>query len=105
MPFAETLRTLRHARNLTQAQLAELAGVTPLQIRRYEAGEAQPMLPAIHGLAVALQCSADALVFGTEADAASDTPLSCQIAAIAALPIDAQQKIQETLSALIAWYR
>lgn len=47
---------------MTQAQLAELVGVTPLQIRRYEAGDAQPMLQAIHGLAMALQCSADALV-------------------------------------------
>lgn len=62
MSFAETLRTLRHVRDMTQAQLAELVGVTPLQICRYEAGDAQPMLQAIHGLAMALQCSADALV-------------------------------------------
>ncbi|EDQ2188572.1 hypothetical protein RNH23_004794 [Salmonella enterica] len=79
--------------------------MTPLQIRRYEAGDAQPMLQAIHGLAMALQCSADALVFGTEEDAVSDTPLSCQMAAIAALPADTKEKIQETLSALIEWYR
>jgi len=63
MSFAKRLATLRKERDLTQRQLAEMAGVHVAQIRRYEAGGAQPTLTVIRNIAIGLHISADALAF------------------------------------------
>lgn len=62
----EGLATTRHERGLTQAQLAEAVELHVAQIRRYEAGSAQPTLDRIRRLARALAASADLLVFDTD---------------------------------------
>lgn len=66
MDFPERLAALRHERDLTQAQLAEAVELHVAQIRRYEAGSAQPTLDVIRRLARALAVSADLLVFDTD---------------------------------------
>ena len=104
MPFADHLRTLRHERGLTQQQLADAANLQPLQIRRYESGHAQPLLPAIHNLAIALQCSADKLIFG-DTRGPQKSSLRFQMEAIEALPKKAQASIGETIEALVVWYQ
>jgi transcriptional regulator with XRE-family HTH domain len=63
MDFPERLAALRHERDLTQAQLADAVELHVAQIRRYEAGTAQPTLDVIRRLARALTISADLLVF------------------------------------------
>ncbi len=63
MPFAEHLSTLRKARNLSQKALAEMVKVHATQIQRYETGHIQPNLAALKRLAVALNVSADTLIF------------------------------------------
>src|SRR6185437_16136830 len=57
MDFSEVLRSRRAALGLSQAQLAQRAGVSPRQLARYEAGEQQPVLSAAVTLADALQIS------------------------------------------------
>ncbi len=55
--FAERLRFFRKKAGLTQAQLAERAGMTSSVIARYEAGKSMPRAKAIERLAVALEIS------------------------------------------------
>src|SRR5436309_493618 len=66
MDFPERLATLRKDKGLTQQALAERAGIHVSQLRRYEAGGAQPTLDVLRRLAVALSVSADRIVFDTD---------------------------------------
>lgn len=63
MHFPVRLIQLRKALNLTQQELAETAQLHVNQIRRYEAGTAQPTLEALIRLAKALHVRLDDLVF------------------------------------------
>jgi len=63
MSFSARVIALRKQRNLTQQGLADLSGIHVQQIKRYEAGSAQPTAEALKKLAVALHVSADTLLF------------------------------------------
>jgi len=75
MDFADRLATLRRDHGLTQAALAERAGLNVSQLHRYEAGTSEPTLGALHRLAVALSVSTDALVFGDTGRGPTDDKL------------------------------
>ncbi len=66
MSFAKRLADLRKGHDLTQRQMASLAGVHVSQIRRYEAGGAQPTLTVIRNIAVGLHITTDELAFDDE---------------------------------------
>jgi transcriptional regulator with XRE-family HTH domain len=55
--MAEVLRRRRIELGMSQAELAEAAGVDKRQIRRYEAGEQQPVLSVAVAIAEALRIS------------------------------------------------
>lgn len=55
--MSEVLRRRRTELGLSQADLAAAAGVDQRQIRRYEAGEQQPLLPVAVAIANALKIS------------------------------------------------
>ena len=57
MDFSDVIRSRRLSLGLSQAQLAQRAGVSPRQLARYEAGEQQPVLSAAVDLANALGIS------------------------------------------------
>ncbi|MEV7228945.1 helix-turn-helix transcriptional regulator [Polymorphospora sp. NPDC051019] len=57
MEMSEVLRRRRAELGLSQADLAEAAGVDKRQIRRYEAGEQQPLLSVAVAIANALKIS------------------------------------------------
>jgi len=63
MPFADQLSTLRKAHNLSQKALAEMVKVHVTQIQRYETAQIQPNLAVLKRLAIALNVSADTLIF------------------------------------------
>jgi transcriptional regulator with XRE-family HTH domain len=63
MHFPARLIQLRKAIGFTQQTLSETAELHVNQIRRYEAGTAQPTLEALIRLAKALHVSLDTLVF------------------------------------------
>ncbi len=67
MDFPARLIQLRHEKALTQQALADAVGIHVNQIRRYEAGQAQPNLEALIKLAKVLHVSLDSLVFGEHA--------------------------------------
>ncbi|HEY7607205.1 MAG TPA: helix-turn-helix transcriptional regulator, partial [Actinomycetes bacterium] len=57
MELGEVIRRRRAELGLSQADLAKAAGVDTRQIRRYEAGEQQPVLKVAAALADALKIS------------------------------------------------
>jgi transcriptional regulator with XRE-family HTH domain len=71
--FHERLRTLRTARKLTQARVAELLGVSPRVYTRWENGDATPMFATVVKIADILDVSLDELAGRkeTEEDSAS----------------------------------
>jgi transcriptional regulator with XRE-family HTH domain len=62
-PLPRRLTQPRKARGLSQQRFADLAGLHVNQIKRYEAGTAQPTLDALVNLAQALHVSLDNMVF------------------------------------------
>ena len=63
MSIAAHLITLRKERNLTQLEMADKVSLHVNQIRRYEAGNAQPSLEALKKIALAMNITIDSLVF------------------------------------------
>jgi transcriptional regulator with XRE-family HTH domain len=55
MALPERLRQLRRQRGMTQAQLADAAGVTRLYVLRIEAGAQDPTSKVVEALARALK--------------------------------------------------
>lgn len=58
MNIGEKIRKLRIEKNLTQKQLAEMAGIAEITVRQYESGKRMPKLIPLLGIADALQVSA-----------------------------------------------
>lgn len=61
--FGKRLAGMRKKRGLTQQQLCELVGVHVSHISNYENDRSQPTLETIRRLALALDVTADELVF------------------------------------------
>ena len=83
-----------------QATLADQAGLTVLQIRRYEDGTSQPTLDAIRRLAIALGVSANMLVFDEEERSPSDA-LRYQFETVSRMSEHEQQMVRELREAVI----
>lgn len=56
------IKVMRKQKNMTQADLAELLGVTPAAISRYESGERIPDIVTAAKIANALGCKIDDLI-------------------------------------------
>lgn len=65
------LKALRDAKGLSQAELAELVGVSSRQVSRWETGESDPLASLIPKICRALGCSLDQLWGVSDADAAA----------------------------------
>ncbi|MBK7146986.1 MAG: helix-turn-helix transcriptional regulator [Xanthomonadales bacterium] len=100
MAYPERLAALRKARSMTQQSLAEKTGIHVVQIRRYEAGVSQPTLDAIRKLALALNVSADALVFD-EKERDPVKKLKLHFEAVAQLPPEQQETIIELIDGML----
>jgi len=57
------LKQLRQKRFLTQEELAEMAGLTPLSISRWENGKRKPRFKSIRRLAKALKVDPEDIEF------------------------------------------
>jgi transcriptional regulator with XRE-family HTH domain len=66
MEFVKRLIALRKQRGLTQQALADVIEIHVNQIKRYEAGTAQPTLETLVRLAKELNTTLDDLVFGED---------------------------------------
>ncbi|MGY2287923.1 helix-turn-helix domain-containing protein [Pseudomonas gingeri] len=63
MSFTERFLRLRKQHSLTQQQMADTVGIHITQVKRYESGEAQPLLEVLKKVAVAFNVSTDWLMF------------------------------------------
>ena len=102
--FRTRLVQLRKAQNLTQQALADAVGIHVGQIRRWEAGETQPQLDALVGLARALHVSLDELVFDESERGPSDD-LALQFEAISHMPEEERHIIKALLDGMIVKYQ
>ncbi len=100
MDFAERLIAARKERALTQQALADRVGIHVTQIRRYEAGTAQPNLEALRNLATALNVSLDELVFG-DTERGPDEALALAFEATRHLDPAEQATVKEVIEALL----
>ena len=63
MSFSRRLAKIRKDKNMTQQKMADLIGIHVSQIKRYESGDTQPSLEVLRKIALALNISADMLLF------------------------------------------
>jgi len=95
MAFSERLATIRKERGFTQKGLAKAAGLSQIQVHRYENGSARPTLGAIKRLAVTLSVTADKLIFDEDERGPSDD-LRLQFEAVSSMN-DEEKKIITSL--------
>lgn len=105
MSIAANLVRLRKTQVLTQLELAELAGLHVNQVRRYEAGSAQPSLDGLKKIALALHISLDELVFDPSERGPRGDRLTLLFEAVTHLPADEQRVVQAVLDGLIVKHR
>lgn len=66
MSFSRRLARIRKDKHLTQQAMADVIGIHVSQIKRYESGDTQPSLDVLRKIALALNISADMLLFDEE---------------------------------------
>ena len=104
MGFPERLTATRKERGFTQKGLAEAAGLSHIQVHRYENGNAQPTLEAIKRLAVALAVTTDSLVFDEDERGPSDD-LRLQFEALSSFEPEDKDVARVVIESLILRYQ
>lgn len=104
MQFPARLIQFRKANNLTQQAMADAAQLHVNQIKRYEAGTAQPTLDALVRLAKALHVSLDTLVFDETERGPSDD-LRLQFEAVSHMPEEERHIVKALLEGMILKYQ
>ena len=100
MRFPSRLIQLRKAAGFTQQNMSAAAEWHVNQIRRYEAGTAQPTLDALIRLAKALHVSLDSLVF-EEGERGPDEDLRLRFEALAQLDGNERMVVKELLDGML----
>lgn len=100
MHFPARLIQLRKALGLTQQGLASEAELHVNQIRRYEAGTAQPTLEALIRLGKVLHVRLDDLVFG-EGERGPTNDMALLFEAINEFTEDEKQTVRTVLSGMV----
>ena len=102
--FQTRLIQFRKSQSLTQQALATGIGMHVNQIKRYEAGTAQPNLDALVRIARVLHVSLDALVFD-EAERGPSKDLALQFEAVSHMPDEERHIIKALLDGMIVKYQ
>lgn len=102
--FSTRLIQFRKAQSFTQQGLADAAQIHVNQIKRYEAGTAQPTLEALVRLAKALHLSLDTLVFDESERGPSDD-MALQFEAVSNMPDEERRIIKALLDGMIIKYQ
>lgn len=100
MSFSKRLAAIRKARGLTQQQMSEVIGIHLSQVKRYESGDTQPSLDVLRKIALALNISADLLLFEENERGPSDD-LRMQFEALSQFSPDEKKVAKELLDSLI----
>lgn len=70
--FGDNLKKARTKKGISQSQLAELMGIHPAHISRYERNQTVPSIDVVKKFADLLEVSTDMLVYGGEDEKAKD---------------------------------
>ncbi|PRC90591.1 helix-turn-helix domain-containing protein [Solimicrobium silvestre] len=97
MSFPERLSSLRKQLNFTQQQMADKIGMHVSQLKRYESGASQPTIDVFRRIALALNVSADMLLFEPD-ERGPDERLKLQFEAVSKLD-DKEREAVETMIA------
>lgn len=97
MSFPERLAALRKEHGFTQQQMADKIGMHVSQLKRYESGASQPTIEVFRRIALALNVSADMLLFETD-ERGPDERLKLQFEAVSKL----DEKEREAVETMIA---
>jgi transcriptional regulator with XRE-family HTH domain len=100
MNFPAQLVELRKQQGLSQQRLADAVELHVNQVRRYEAGTAQPTLDALVKLAKALHVSLDTLVFD-ETERGPTDEFRLQFEAVSQLPEEDRRVVKALLDGMI----
>jgi transcriptional regulator with XRE-family HTH domain len=100
MSFTVRFLQLRKQHNLTQPQMADAVGIHVTQVKRYEAGEAQPSLDILKKIATAFNVTTDWLIF-EEGERDPQDQLKLKFEAIAQMDNSEQQTVNSVLDAMI----
>jgi transcriptional regulator with XRE-family HTH domain len=103
MNFSARLIQIRKAQGLTQQALSDASGLHINQIRRYEAGTAQPTLEGLVKLAKTLHVSLDELVF-EEGERGPSERLKHLFEAVDELEEQEKSVIRELLEGMVLRY-
>ncbi len=105
--FGKRLVEMRRRRGLTQKQLGELVGVHISQLQNYENDRSQPTLEVIRKLSLALDVTADEVVFdkAERQPMVSDKELVRQWESIEELPDEDKQVVKRVVAAMIVKQR
>lgn len=101
MAFPDRLVALRKQKGLTQQALSDATGVHVSQLRRYEAGKAEPTLEILRKLARGLGVPGDALLFDQSERGPQDESFRMRLEAIDRLSDDDRHVIEQVLDGLL----
>lgn len=100
MSFAKRFIQLRKEHKLTQQEMANTVGMHITQVKRYEAGQAQPSLEVLKKIAVAFNVTTDWLIF-EEGERALPNSLQLKFEAVSQMPEEDQRTITSLIDGMI----
>lgn len=101
MTVGERIKHLRKEQQLTQQQLADIVGITYIQIGRYETGKSNASSETLQKIATALNSTTDFLMNGGNAEQLNDKELLQQFKEIENLPANDKNVIKTLIDAFI----
>jgi transcriptional regulator with XRE-family HTH domain len=100
MLFSQQLAAIRKKRGYTQQALADKIGIHVTQIKRYEAGAARPTLEVFRNIVLALNVSADTMLFDSD-ERGPDEELRLHFEAISKLDPREKSVIKELIEGML----
>ncbi len=100
MSFPERLAALRKERGFTQQQMADKIGMHVSQLKRYEGGTTQPTIDVFRRIALALNVSADMLLFEVN-ERGPDERLRLQFEAVSKLDGKEREAIETVVASVL----
>lgn len=100
MSFPERLAALRKESGFTQQQMADKIGMHVSQLKRYESGASQPTIEVFRRIVLALNVSADMLLF-EEGERGPDERLKLQFEALSHLDEHEREAVQTMIAGVL----
>lgn len=100
MNFPDRFIQLRKEHHFTQQQMADNVGMHITQVKRYEAGQAQPSVEILKKIAVAFNVTADWLIFEDDERELPNT-LQMKFEAVSQMSEEDQHTIQSLIDGMI----